>query len=252
MNFKLINFLIACLIINTGCTKETKIIETSGPNNDPNGYRGGTDSVGGGNTINGKPIDAYIKDPKKLNCYINKINPLIEKLESSYPNLAADFKHFTLQRDWYFVPGSIEVIPKIILGTYSKTDQTALQDFRKVWIDYNLFSQMTEDDQAILIIHEFVIGMRLLTYNSKYDNCLATGARLLNQSDKDKANLDYRNESVFCRKTYFSLNDTTNFDLKSSDYDFVRKLVSKIVTDNIDISELKSLVEDTRFRNYEQ
>ena len=45
---------------------------------------GGTDQVGGGNGINGIPLDAFITDLEKIQSYTEKIQPLIKKLSQIF------------------------------------------------------------------------------------------------------------------------------------------------------------------------
>lgn len=213
--------------------------------------QGGTDNTGGGNGIEGKPLDDYILSIRELSAFSNVVQPLINDLSQNYPELAADFYHLSIERDWYFVPTDLDQISKNILGIYARTDQIALQDLNKIMVDSNLFTEMKEHDQAILLVHEIVMGIRLLKFKHTQDLCMAKAARIL---VIENASSKYADQKKKCRETYPFIPGTQSekFSLNSDDYDFIRKLVKKITAPEINYPELKSLIEDNKFRNYEK
>ena len=176
---------------------------------------------------------------------------MLQKISIGFPRLAADFYHISQNRDWYFVPSSLSEISSKILGTYAPTDQLALQDLNKIWIDRIKFEQMTEEDQGVLIIHEIMMGIRLLKYKEKQDLCIAKATLFLLKQDNEGEE-NYRREKQFCRNTYpvFDGTQNTNFNLSKNDYDLIRKLVSKLLMSEIDFEEIKSLIETYQFRDY--
>lgn len=229
--------------------KETEISSALNQNNNS----GGTDSTGGGNSINGKPVDDYILNLRKLDAYDQHLKPLVLKLEINYPSLAADFKHLIHRRMWYFVPGDINAISSSILGTYAKTDQLALQDLNKVWVDNNLFQKMESRSQAVLIVHEIVMGIKLMQFKSKQDLCIAKAARVLEEENLLKTQEKYFLEVDFCTKNYPLIPglQSENFALNKNDYDYIRMLVYKIMAEQPYYNELKTLIETSGFRTYE-
>lgn len=211
---------------------------------------GGTDSTGGGNGLKGRPLDSYIeKNMESKPYYINHVIPLMKALSSTYPRLAADFYHITHQRDWYFIPTELEEISRNILGTYGKTDQLALQDLNKIWIDSNKFDKMSEQDQATLVIHEIMMGVRLIKFKPKQDQCIAKAAVAAISESPAKS---YSELKKACRRTYPTVSgiQKEKFDLNSNDYDLIRKLVSLLDRTNPDIDEVKDLIEANSYRNY--
>lgn len=235
------------------CKKQVTIIQTApvAESQRTELQQGGTDSTGGGNGIQGKPLDDYILNIRELPAFTNHIKPLIQDLSQNYPELAADFYHLSIERDWYFVPTDLDQIAKNILGVYARTDQIALQDLNKIMVDSQLFAQMQEHDQAVLIAHEIVMGIRLLKHKKTQDLCMATAARtLVSENNYPK----YENLKKKCRETYPFIPGTQNekFSLNSDDYDFIRKLVKKITVPVINYAELKSLIEDNQFRDYKK
>lgn len=246
---KLLPFI--ALLLTMACKKQVTVIQTAPVTESyrNEAQQGGTDSTGGGNGIQGKPLDDFILNVSETPAFISFVKPVIQDLSQNYPELAADFYHISIERDWYFVPTDLDQISKNILGVYARTDQMALQDLNKVMVDSNLFAQMQERDQAILLVHEIVMGIRLLKYKKTQDLCMATAARVIvAENDYQK----YYSLKKKCRETYPFIPGTQNekFSLNSDDYDFIRKLVKKITAPVIDYPELKSLIEDNKFRDY--
>lgn len=239
------------ILLWMACEKQITIVQTAPVSESLRNemQQGGTDSTGGGNGVKGKPLDDYILNLTEIPAFTNLVQPLIKDLSQNYPALAADFYHLSIERDWYFVPTNLDQISKSILGVYARTDQMALQDLNKIMIDTNLFEQMQERDQAILLIHEIVMGIRLLKYKTTQDLCMAKAARALVLENN---HTKYESLKRKCRETYPFLPGTQNekFTLNSQDYDFIRKLVKKITAPVINYAELKSLIEDNRFRDY--
>jgi hypothetical protein len=245
-------FLISLFILITlqSCQQPKEIIRETVIVSDRSQQTGGTDQVGGGNGLDGTPLDAFIQDIQKNSGYKNKIVPLIQKLSITFPRLAADMYHLSQQRDWYFVPGKLEAISQNILGTYAPTDQIALQDTNKVWIDKNQFNVMNEDNQAILLLHELIMGVRLMQHKHRQDQCIAKAAILLfSENGTEK----YSKEKTFCRNTYPMIEGTVNekFDPKAINYDKIRRVVSLLAQEEIDIAEIKALFKNYKIREYE-
>lgn len=232
------------------------------------GGLGGTSSNGGGNGLKGRALESYIvHDLNKQSYYTAFIAPLIMQLTDEYPQLAADFVYMTRERDWYFIPSEIDQISKNILGTYAATDQMAIQDLNKVWVNSLLFDKMASDeDKATLIVHEILMGVRLMQFKNKQDLCIAKAARHLVRSKPEEiskkddtvtlqpgSEARYTQDKDDCRKTYPLLSGVQkqNFNLVNEDYDLIRKIVSLLTTQPVDFREVKSLIETNHFRSYE-
>lgn len=211
---------------------------------------GGTDNTGGGNGVGGKPFESYIeKDIESKPYFSDGVKPLIQKIAEVEPKLAADFYHITLERLWYFVPTELENISSNILGSYGKHEQYALQDTNKVWINSIFFDKMSQSEQSTLMIHEIVMGIRLLRYTNKQDQCIAKAARLLIGDSNRSA---YREQRRKCRRAFpITVGEAPRFKLDRGDYDLIRKLVSLLDRNQPDVEEVLSLMESTGFRKYE-
>ncbi len=214
--------------------------------------KGGGDTVGGGNTIKKKPIEAYAKKVSQSEAYQLKVSPLIEKLKVAYPRLAADFIHLTNNRVWYFIPVSLDKIKSALIGTYSpEVDQTAVQDLNAVWFDSNLFDEMEPTEQGRLIIHELVMGSHLLEFKPRLDRCYAKAAtNLFEKSNEAVASYDSDRES--CKKNYLYGVDQIShqFSISTDDYNIIRKIVIELTSDDPDFKQVKMLIEENKIRQY--
>ncbi len=242
------------VIVLSACQGPKEIIHETQVVSPNQVQQGGIDQTGGGNGINGIPLDKFIFPVAQKNSYKLYVIPVIKKLSTVFPRLAADFYHISSNRDWYFVPAPLHEISDKILGTYAPTDQLALQDLNKIWIDRNKFDQMTEEDQGVLIVHEIMMGVRLLKYKERQDLCIAKASLIMVEADNTEAQEKFRYEKKYCRSTYPVVEGTQNtgFSLSKDDYDLIRRLVSKIIQSDIDIDidEVKSLIETYKFRDY--
>lgn len=226
--------------------RETIIIKP--PENNPGGK---VDDGGGGSGTSGKTLDEFIdREIQKRAPYVNVVKPVIEQLKNSFPELAADLIHITIRRNWYFVPGELEKIPQNILGAYAKMDQYALQDTRKIWIDDIQYKQMEERSQGALILHELIMGVRLMKYKHRQDHCMAEAAKVLLVPNSES---EYRKKISECSKTYPILdgfNGDEGFNLNKGDYEVIRGIVSHLLAETIDVDEVKFLIDNYGVRIY--
>jgi len=238
-------------VIISGCQpqKET-IVERTVVVDGKSQQTGGVNEGGGGSGIDGIPLDAFIdRNFDQNEAYKLKVQPLIQTLAKKFPRLAADFYHLTHQRDWYFVPGQLEAIPQNILGSYTKTDQFALQDLNKVWIDKLQFEKMSLENQGILLIHELMMGVRLMQFKHRQDKCIAKAALIIFQDNGLKK---YSEDKKYCRDTYPIIDGLQNekFNLTALDYDMIRKVVALIDRAQPDADEAEAIIKAYKLRDY--
>ncbi len=137
-------------------------------------------SSGSSNDPNAK----YAVDPSSLSAYKKYLEPIASNiaLRESAANgnsnngyfTALRWQNFLKYKTWYVGPVDLPKISKDVLGTSFSSDQTqqlAFQTATTIWIQQDLFSQMTERDQANLLIHEFVMGVYFLKYKSFTEFC---------------------------------------------------------------------------------
>jgi hypothetical protein len=132
--------------------------------------QGTVDSGGGGNTYEGRPLESYIQKITDLPAYKNQIAPILANLESNN-RLAMAFTSMVEGKTWYLIPGDLNKLPDTKIGSAVATEQAALQDFKQVWLNTKIFDAMKEDDQAKLILHEILIGLRILQFDSAKEEC---------------------------------------------------------------------------------
>jgi len=129
--------------------------------------QGGQDS-GGGNVIDGKVLESYLVDPATLPGFA-RIAPQLDTLRANRDTrILVDG---SLRKNWYFVPGPLSALSAEQIGATVATEQAARQDLRAIWIDRTLFLKLSEDQQAALLLHEMIMGMRLFKLDSPYFQC---------------------------------------------------------------------------------
>lgn len=121
---------------------------------------------GGGNGTNGRLYESYAVKVAELPAYKNIAEKALMRIfdESKGEKIVLD-KHLQL-KTWYLVPNHLKPIDKEIIGVSQNeaaTQQLAFQTEKEIWIDQIFFNQMTEADQATLIVHE----MMMLYYGLK-------------------------------------------------------------------------------------
>jgi len=142
---------------------------------------GGSD--GGGNLIHGKPIEDWARQWNKDRDFHEAYQELLGKLipllrQHPFPDKdqrqwhLANFLQSALeQKQWYFVPGPLSAVPQTLTGSVVATSQGALQGHKRVWVDIDLWSKMTVDARATLILHEAVMGLKVLQFQSDRTQC---------------------------------------------------------------------------------
>lgn len=121
---------------------------------------------GGGNGTNVRLYESFAVKITELPAYKNIAEKALMRIfdESQGEKIFLD-KHLQI-KTWYLVPNHLKPIDKEIIGvsqTESSTQQLAFQTENEIWIDQIYFNQMTEADQATLIVHE----MMMLYYGLK-------------------------------------------------------------------------------------
>lgn len=158
--------LLAALAAFAGCTSD-------GPGEGAQAQVRGTGDSGGGNSYKGKPLESYIQNPSGLPSVRANILPVQNALHENHQDLEKIFFTMLNQKAWYFVPGPLRGLPNDKIGSAVPTDQVALQDFDAVWVDADIFGKMSDDDQSKLVLHEVLMGLKLLRFDSYRHSCLA-------------------------------------------------------------------------------
>ncbi len=177
--------LIICVDLFVGCspnsssrneTTKSKASDTAGPNSPSptaSGPPSGTaDPTGGGNGLDGKVYEAYIRDVTKEPAFKKYVLPSIEKFSSSMDGKALDMQNLRkslAQKTWYFAPIDFKTIDKEKLGISfqaQETEQLAIQTINEIWIDVRRFDKSSLADQGTLLRHEIILMMYLYKFKS--------------------------------------------------------------------------------------
>jgi hypothetical protein len=182
----LISLTIATLAVVSACTRypSSDEIQKSPEAKTPQQQvgEGTVDGGGGGNKICGRPIEAFRKDIRELPEYKKYIDPILQYFASTaYPDcknceihnfaLGAHIFHMINNKGWYIVPCPIDQISKEKVGSIYDTEQVAVQTFDDVWVDQDKFNSLSEEDRGLMILHEVVMGIKILKFDSTAQQC---------------------------------------------------------------------------------
>ncbi|WP_413290200.1 hypothetical protein [Bdellovibrio sp. HCB337] len=224
----------------------------------PSHNEGGIDGGGGGNGLDGKPLESFRVDLNQQAAYLRVKTQVIDKLVTRFPKLAADILHISEERAWYLIPTELRNLPAARIGVGFRTDQIALQKLKEVWINDLLFAKMEPRQQETLILHELIMGVRLLEFTNLLDQCLA-GISSMRLSNGDITK--YKEARRACFKKYRNASDVGDSiglgkDIRLEDYDYetIRDITSTLMTkvDSFDAQELEDYMAARGFRVYEQ
>jgi len=206
------------LALLTACVEkiETRVVEPAAQPV-PSPMSGGGDS-GGGNSYLGKPLESYIRKPMDLPAFKNTVQRI---LKEAIPDIRSPMTYVLDAKVWYFVPGPLSALPANQIGSVVATDQAALQDFKQVWIDLDLFEKMSEADQGKLILHEVLMGFKLLKFESLRITCFAV-------------RFNYPEFSTECQ-TQPNVQTGKPSDLTVLDYAEIRQMTDQLLTMDLSV-----------------
>lgn len=260
---RLLHFLIfATAILTLGCQGQNtetirEIIREPVPGNQV--QEGGVDSGGGGNGVNGRPLESYAVRILDITEFNTVVMPIIQKMHEIHPRFASDMAHIALNRTWYLIPVELNKLPAQVIGVSfgdKQLQQLALQNLNAVWINSDLFQKYpTDQDRGTLLLHEIIMGVRLMKYKSNLDQCYSGIASLRFQPEKAP---DYKRLRDECAMKH-GLNGTDNIigginqiKLTKDDYDNIRELVVVLLRgiDDLSKTQLDAWLKDRSFRSY--
>lgn len=241
--------------LSTGCQKqivEKQIVYQKEPvaqqgQMNEGGFHGG----GGGNCIGEndeskcRPIESYWVKVDRIEVVEQTLLPAIEALFEIHPVLAGDLYHKLTERMWYFVPINLKKLPTHIIGApvnIENLGQIALQNEQEVWMDDRLFKILDSEDQVRILLHELVMGVRLMEYSSLPDICVANATYLIlagQQSLFDKTKKDCYKDELPIRVPGIGTSRTKKIDLTDNDYQAIRTLTNWILEDSSRLSKVQ-------------
>lgn len=238
----------------TGCQPQKEVIhervvEKNLPTPPKDQFGGG--DTGGGAGRDGRPLEDFIVNIQEDEDFRTILMPLILKIDKIHSRLAADLLHISKERSWFKIDVSLEKIPAFKMGVYFPTDQMALQNKKEVWIDNLIFTKMTSQNRAKLLLHELIMGIRLLEFASPLDLCLAKATTGLLPSGKD----DYKENRKKCfddPDNAFDPNYGHKISLEDIDYANIRKLTKMLFENSNDLTkeEIETFLKVNNFRKY--
>lgn len=144
----------------------------------------GTVSGGGGNGCDGKAMEAYAKKITEMEEYKLFIRPVLRRLtEESADPLITYLLWAAEEKAWYFLPCDLTNLSTSQIGVALKSDQLALHGEHGVYIravenEKNksgvvTYYQKRGKARAALLLHEMVMGARLLMKKPAAEQCKA-------------------------------------------------------------------------------
>jgi len=215
--------------------------------------QGGVDG-GGGNGYNGRPLESYkINDMMALAEVKNSILPMLSNLKKSFLPLAADLTFILRERNWYMIPAALEQISATKIGVYFPTDQLAIQNFSDIWMNAKIYNGMETSDRSTILLHEMVMGVKLLQGAGALDRCLAT-ATISSLDGTPQATYEGRRTS--CYQDYSRAGlvfEPPDISLEKADYEHIRALTTKLESTHgtLDGAELKAWLKASNVRVYD-
>ncbi|MCM2280356.1 MAG: hypothetical protein NDI61_00760 [Bdellovibrionaceae bacterium] len=130
----------------------------------------GTGDSGGGNGIKGAMFESYVRDVTMLPEWKEHLEPIHQKFLSlakdpKYPNRI--MRVLARAKKWYFVPMELGKIPKDRIGLEITSDpiqQFALQTRKEIWINSELYENMSNQRKAMLLLHEMIMSLYLIRF----------------------------------------------------------------------------------------
>lgn len=222
----------------------------------PPSSMGGADVGGGGNGVAGKPLESYQVNITTVPAYQRVREKVINKLAVRFPKLAGDLIHITEERNWYFVPVSMDAIPAFKIGVNFRTDQFANHKLKEIWFDSKHFDDMEEKPQENLILHELLMGVKVLEFTNLLDQCLANISSLRLTSENEEAYKAARKKCFSKNRNAVDIGDSIglgkSIQLTNDDYDSIRTLTTLLMSsvDTLDAQELEDWMAIRKFRTY--
>ena len=132
----------------------------------------GTITSGGGNTLDGKMTERYSQDIEKLPEYVHIIVPQLRKLSQQHADVfVAYLQWVATNKAWYFVPVKLPSLPKERIALAFQSDQLALHSDKEIFIDKDSYAAESEQERAFLLMHEMVMGAKLLMKKTPQQQC---------------------------------------------------------------------------------
>ncbi|MBC7372078.1 MAG: hypothetical protein H7326_10960 [Bdellovibrionaceae bacterium] len=218
---------------------------------------GGVDPTGGGNGINGVSLDNYKIKINDLPAFTRIKENVIARLAKRFPKLAGDLMFVAEGKTWYRIKTQLNTLPSAKIGVSFKTEQFALQNVSEIWINDLIYVDMKDRDQDGLILHEMVMGVRLLEFANELDRCLASVEYFKLDPATAESYPEKRRECFKKNKLASDLGQAAmglgrTIKLEDFDYFSIRTLTAQLMeeVDSINAEELEDWMSIRNFRKY--
>jgi hypothetical protein len=240
----------------TACGKDGGTIASEQPYR--SGHSGTVDG-GGGNGHDGVPLEYFRVDAGKEIAKVPGLQHVLDAVEKAFLPLAGDMRHIREHRRWYMITAPLEELPASKIGVSVKEkdlQQLAIQSTSEVWFDKNLYDPMPVEGKLELLLHELLMGVRILEFVDSFDLCQTKATYdLLLSSPEHK----YDEKFKKCVNIYGPsstvggiFNPATQINLGKKDYENIRELVTTLASkpDEIDGKWLETWLYIKNFRKY--
>ncbi len=207
----------------------------------------GTVSGGGGNGCNGAAFETYSKKLSTLEEYRLYIHPILRRMteEGSDP-LVTYLLWAAEEKAWYFIPCELQKISTEQIGLSVESDQLARHGEHGVYIHsieddpkkprdpklppLKTYAQKKSKEKAVLLLHEMIMGARLLMKKSARDQCTALA--------KKDANLCLDAAVTQIAETK-SIDAKESMIMDAQDHEAIRSMTSALAEKGADLSAEK-------------
>lgn len=208
----------------------------------------GTVSGGGGNGCDGKAFEAYAQKITSFEEYRLYIQPLLRRMvEGGNDPLASYLTWVAEEKVWYFIPCQLERLSKEQIGLAIDSDQLARHGEHGIYIhgDKNddkplepnalsskpkhYFNQRLKA-RAALLLHEMVMGARLLMKKSPKEQC-----KMLARMESELC----ANQELMAIAETFELDPSQSMVMNADDHEAVRALTAYLAERGADVSAEK-------------
>lgn len=119
----------------------------------------GGDHSGGGNAINYRIIESYIKPIEKIEGYNEFLKPVLEDIHTKLPRFHELLQKSLREMTWYVVPARIKPLAEQYTGLPFVSDQLTVQNLKtsEVFIDSEMFKDITDPvEKGRHLLHELI------------------------------------------------------------------------------------------------
>ncbi|MCK6598673.1 MAG: hypothetical protein L6Q37_09945 [Bdellovibrionaceae bacterium] len=230
----------------------------------------GTGSLGGGGNGDQTGVfESSIKAVTSLAAYPKYIKPVLDRFDFLMNQLNSEkrkeesfsYSTFLIKwKLWYFTKSNLNMIDKKTLGVVFLSDtpyQIAINTPREIWINRDFFFDLLGRDlktgiidpelqlrkQADLIIHEIVMNLYFLRYQSFYEICKLSEELGFQNADKKNLSCEQlkelkifkqKEEMVLTEEDYQRIRRVTDFFINDMQAATSEQLYSKLINNGFD------------------